>query len=58
MNMDQMITQVLENMVNDLMYAFDIERELAERVMGTVLRNPKLAMELETAVKAKRALGK
>ena len=56
--MDQMITQVLENMVNDLMYAFDIERELAERVMGTVLRNPKLAMELETAVKAKRALGK
>lgn len=57
MSMDQMITQALENIVNDLMYAFDIERELAERVMGTVLRNPKLAMELEAAVKAKRALG-
>lgn len=52
------IEQIIENMVSDLMYAFDIERELAERVVGTVIRNPKLALELETAVKVKRALGK
>lgn len=58
MNIEKMVEQVIENMINDLMYAFDLDRELAERVVGTVIHNPKMAVELETAVKAKRALGK
>ena len=57
MNIKAIVTQVLENIINDLMYGYGLDRELAERVACTVIRNPKLAAELETAVKNKRALG-
>lgn len=58
MNIEQAALQVLENMVCDLMYAFELDRELAERVAITALNHPQMAIELEQAVKNKRALGK
>lgn len=57
MNIEALAAQVLENIISDLMYGYNLDRQLAERVACTVIRNPKLAVELETAVKNKRALG-
>lgn len=57
MNIEQIATQVMENVINDLMYAFEMDRQLAERMAGTVMRNPKMAVELETLVKQKKMLG-
>lgn len=57
MKAETLAIQVLENIISDLMYGYDLDRELAERVACTVIRSPKLALELETAVKNKRALG-
>lgn len=57
MNIEQIAMQVMENVINDLMYAFEMDRQLAERMAGTVMRNPKMAVELETLVKQKKMLG-
>jgi len=57
MKAETLAIQVLENIISDLMYGYDLDRELAERVACTVIRSPKLALELEMAVKNKRALG-
>jgi hypothetical protein len=57
MNIEQLATQVLENIISDLMYAYELDRELAERISFTVIKNPQLAVELETVVRNKRALG-
>ena len=48
---------VMDQVINDLKYAFDIDQNLAEKVACTVIRNPQMAVELEQAVKSKRALG-
>lgn len=57
MRTEQVALQVMENMVSDLMYAFELDRELAERVAITALHNPQMAVELEQVVRNKRALG-
>lgn len=57
MNIEQVASQVMENIISDLMYGFNLDRQLAERVACTVMLNPKIAIELETAVRNKRLLG-
>ncbi len=57
MNIEQVATQVLENIISDLMYAYELDREVAERTACTIIRNPQLALELEAVVREKRALG-
>lgn len=54
MKIEIIASQVMENIIADLMFAFDLDRNLAERISCTVICNPKLAVELEEAVKNKR----
>jgi len=58
MNVEALATQILENLISDLMYIDnELDRETAGRIACVVIRNPKLAVELETKVKNKRVLG-
>ena len=57
MRTEQVALQVMENMVNDLMYVYELDREVAERTACTIIKNPQLALELEAIVREKRALG-
>lgn len=57
MNIEKMAEQMLESMISDLMYAYDLDRDLAEKVVGTIIRYPSIIVEVETVVKNKRSLG-
>lgn len=58
MNIEALAIQVLENIVNDLMFVDnELDRDTAERIACVVIRNPRLAVELESKVRDKRALG-
>jgi len=57
MNIEKMAEQMLESMISDLMYAYDLDRDLAEKVVGTIIRYPSIIVEVETAVRNKRSLG-
>lgn len=52
--MSNQMNQVLESIISDVIFLFGVDRDIAEKVTATFIKNPKMLIELEQRVKLKR----
>lgn len=45
---------VIEDIIRDLMFVFDLDRNTAERVVPTMIKNPGMLVELAEKVNARK----